>query len=73
VSMVREDFPEPDTPVTTTSLLRGISTETSLRLCTREPLMKILSAEFTVRDVPGFFSFIRFSIRSDGKVSTWRR
>ena len=40
--MVKEDFPEPETPVTTINLLRGISTSTFFKLCTRAPLMKIL-------------------------------
>lgn len=35
--MVSEDFPEPDTPVTTTSFFRGISTSTERKLCTRAP------------------------------------
>src|SRR5438067_6629276 len=43
VSMVKEDFPDPDTPVTTTSLLRGISTEIFFKLCTRAPFIYILS------------------------------
>jgi hypothetical protein len=60
--MVREDFPEPDTPVTTISLLRGISTETFLRLCTRAPLIWMLSAEITVVDLTGIFPFIVFVI-----------
>ena len=41
--MVSEDFPEPDTPVTTTSLFRGMATETFCRLCTRAPLMRMAS------------------------------
>src|ERR1051325_6959508 len=38
VSNAREDFPEPDRPVTTTSLLRGIVTSMPFRLCSRAPL-----------------------------------
>jgi hypothetical protein len=43
VSKAREDFPEPDNPVITTSLLRGISMEMFLRLCCLAPriLMKL--------------------------------
>src|SRR5581483_7761372 len=37
VSNARLDLPDPDRPVTTTSLSRGISTEMPLRLCTRAP------------------------------------
>src|SRR5260370_3009459 len=37
VSKGRRDLPAPERPVTTTSLSRGISTDTFLRLCTRAP------------------------------------
>src|SRR5437667_12614685 len=37
VSKARLDLPEPDSPVTTTRLSRGISSEMFLRLCTRAP------------------------------------
>src|SRR3954454_3159417 len=37
VSKARLDFPEPESPVTTMSLSRGISTEMFFRLCTRAP------------------------------------
>src|ERR1700730_6440248 len=37
VSKARLDLPEPERPVTTMSLSRGISTEMFLRLCTRAP------------------------------------
>ena len=40
--MVNEDFPEPETPVTTTSLLRGIETETFFKLCNLAPLITML-------------------------------
>src|SRR5438445_9991920 len=43
VSKARLDFPEPETPVITTSRSRGISRSMSLRLCWRAPLMTILS------------------------------
>src|SRR5215470_17384819 len=41
VSKASEDFPEPDRPVNTTSLSRGISTSMFFRLCSRAPLMVI--------------------------------
>src|SRR5438552_2791291 len=41
VSKARDDFPEPDSPVRTISLSRGISTSMFLRLCSRAPLMTI--------------------------------
>src|SRR5580700_8467265 len=37
VSNASEDFPEPDRPVITTRLSRGISTSTFFRLCSRAP------------------------------------
>src|SRR5262245_21484951 len=42
VSNARLDLPEPDRPVTTIKLSRGISTETFLRLCTRAPCTAIV-------------------------------
>src|SRR3954469_21129746 len=41
VSNASEDLPEPDSPVNTTSLSRGISTSTFLRLCSRAPRIVI--------------------------------
>src|SRR5258708_2449831 len=47
--MVKEDFPDPETPVTTISLLRGISTVIFFRLWTLAPLIKIpLLADLTL-------------------------
>src|SRR4030065_212381 len=37
VSKASEDLPEPETPVMTTSLSRGITTSMFLRLCSRAP------------------------------------
>src|SRR4051812_848193 len=37
VSKASDDLPEPERPVMTTSLSRGMSTSTFLRLCTRAP------------------------------------
>src|SRR5882757_11376705 len=41
VSNASEDFPEPERPVNTTSLSRGISTSMFLRLCSRAPRIVI--------------------------------
>src|SRR6185437_14802853 len=41
VSKASEDLPEPDRPVNTTSLSRGISTSMFFRLCSRAPRMVI--------------------------------
>src|SRR2546425_10727188 len=43
VSKASDDFPEPDSPVITTSWSRGISRSTFLRLCSRAPRMTIRS------------------------------
>src|SRR5437660_12362444 len=51
VSNARLDFPEPDKPVTTISLSRGISSDTFLRLCTRAPCTAI-DVRATVPVVP---------------------
>src|SRR2546427_3871298 len=41
VSKASDDFPEPDNPVKTTSLSRGMVRSMSLRLCSRAPRMTI--------------------------------
>src|ERR1700730_7009214 len=41
VSKASDDFPEPDSPVKTTSRSRGISRSTFLRLCSRAPRIVI--------------------------------
>src|SRR5690242_10371243 len=41
VSIVKEDFPEPETPVITMNLFLGNSTSTLFKLWTRAPLMNI--------------------------------
>src|SRR6266480_7727411 len=41
VSNASDDLPEPDRPVNTTSLSRGISRSTFLRLCSRAPRIVI--------------------------------
>src|ERR1700704_2151722 len=42
VSKAKLDLPEPDSPVTTISLSRGISTDMFFRLCTRAPCTAIV-------------------------------
>ena len=42
VSKARLDLPDPESPVTTISRSRGISTEMFLRLCTRAPWTAIV-------------------------------
>src|SRR5918995_5400194 len=41
VSNARDDLPDPDSPVMTTSESRGSSTVTSLRLCSRAPATRM--------------------------------
>src|ERR1700684_3715966 len=41
VSNASEDLPEPDSPVITVRVSRGISTSTFLRLCSRAPRMEM--------------------------------
>src|SRR5690348_9012071 len=43
VSKASEDFPDPDSPVKTTSLSRGMERVTFLRLCSRAPRIVIWS------------------------------
>lgn len=43
MSKASEDFPDPDGPVNTTSRSLGMESETSFRLCSRAPLIVILS------------------------------
>src|SRR3569832_1974143 len=64
VSKASEDLPEPDRPVNTTSLSRGISTSMFLRLCSRAPRIVIAR-----RCDPAYccwrFALITSSIRVD--------
>src|ERR1700754_2655008 len=55
VSKASEDLPEPDRPVRTGSVSRGISTSTFLRLCSRAPRMEM------------FFSIDEIFSVSDGR------
>src|ERR1051326_3323626 len=49
VSNTNDDLPEPETPVTTVSRLCGIASDTSLRLWTRAPRMKMDSSKGVLR------------------------
>src|SRR5882757_9004454 len=55
VSKASEDLPEPDSPVNTTSLSRGISTSMFFRLCSRAPRIVIARIEEAL--------FWRFALR----------
>src|SRR5438309_243986 len=64
VSNANEDLPEPDSPVTTTSRSRGISTETFLRLWTRAPCTAIVvRAAALGAGFPFFFAAVLEPIR----------
>src|SRR5690606_27680002 len=41
VSKAKDDFPEPESPVTTTNLFLGIATSISFRLCSPAPLISM--------------------------------
>src|ERR1041385_7176564 len=52
VSKARLLLPEPDKPVTTTSLPRGMATSMPLRLCSRAPLTTMLPDILVSRPTP---------------------
>lgn len=54
VSKARDDFPEPEIPVNTMSLLRGSSTVRFFRLCSRAPRMWMESVD---KSLPGRRSY----------------
>src|SRR5438270_13425179 len=54
VSKASDDFPEPDSPVKTTSLSRGMERVTFLRLCSRAPRMVIWSVGIRTFGYPLF-------------------
>src|SRR6266852_4041394 len=57
VSNASEDFPDPDTPVTTVSALCRISKSMFLRLWTRAPRTRMLSLEVNVDITSGLAGF----------------
>src|SRR5574341_780079 len=64
VSNAREDLPEPERPVMTVSVLRGISTLMFLRLCSRAPrTINRSDISLNPRGTPGR--------RSTGGAGTW--
>src|SRR5260370_40669955 len=69
VSKASDDFPEPDKPVNTASLSRGISTSMFLRWCSRAP-------RIVIARVPEPALFWRFAL-STSSISVfpgaWRR
>src|SRR5436190_5556887 len=82
VSKASEDLPEPDRPVNTASLSRGISTSMFLRLCSRAPRIVIarvpepaFSWRFTLNTssisaYPGAYSHAAFGRASPGMPGT---
>src|ERR1700722_1135355 len=84
VSKASEDLPEPDRPVNTTSLSRGISTSMFLRLCSRAPRIVIARVagpacwRFALRTssisaFPGALIAPRFGGHSDPMISPEHR
>src|SRR5260370_27434195 len=59
VSKARLDLPEPDRPVITTSLSRGISTDIFLRLCTRAPFTAMVVRATVLAVAMPVLEFIR--------------
>jgi hypothetical protein len=52
VSKASDDFPEPDTPLTTVSFPWGMSQEMFFKLCVRAPRMTIASLFVLKRKTP---------------------
>src|SRR6185312_4167597 len=74
VSKASDDLPEPDRPVITTRLLRGISTSTFFRLCSRAPRTMILSCIFRELITYGPRADIIDAVRkSDSEIARRRR
>src|SRR4051812_31670117 len=71
VSKASDDLPEPDRPVTTTSLSRGISTSMFLRLCSRAPLTTILFIAWVTGSGRGRLRFWAFMRDSGSKAAVW--
>src|SRR5262245_33147370 len=67
VSNANDDFPDPLTPVTTTSLSRGISTSTFFRLFSRAPRISIVvrigPSSTGVEHVRGLFDALEAALR----------
>src|SRR6185312_6966036 len=76
VSKASEDLPEPERPVSTVSVSRGISTSTFLRLCSRAPRMEMFFSKvhaFSVRLAHGQETLV-FQGRCGGNAigRSWR-
>src|SRR5262245_24290927 len=67
VSKASDDFPDPLTPVTTTSLSRGISTSTFFRLFSRAPrisiVVRIRVSSPGVEEIRGLFDALEAALR----------
>src|SRR5690348_8134444 len=59
VSKAKDDFPEPETPVTTVRVLWGISKSTFFRLWTRAPRTTMLSFDIRKRPSPAALRKVR--------------
>src|ERR1700716_535614 len=72
VSKAREDFPDPDSPVTTVRVLRGIETSTLRRLCWRAPrtVMCVMPMEVVWRCSA---KSLEYGIWGERGMSGWRR
>src|SRR4029079_3371380 len=64
VAQQREDLPEPDRPVNTTRLSRGMATSTFLRLCSRAPRMVIWRASRAILLLPAAIGLAQGTVNS---------
>src|SRR5208283_4095176 len=70
VSKASEDLPEPERPVKTTSLSRGIAKSTFFRLCSRAPRITIARPS---KGFPGAIGGAPFRARPDEDAEVERR
>src|SRR3989475_9451846 len=66
VSKASDDFPEPDSPVKTTSLSRGMVRSMSCRLCSRAPLITISVCCVAFPNGPDFLSATEAGLHAAG-------
>ncbi len=69
VSKASDDLPEPDSPVMTVRLSRGMSTSTFLRLCSRAPRTLMLPAIWLLR-TPAASRLV--FCKCSGYMAVWR-
>src|SRR5580692_11651138 len=73
VSKASEDLPEPDKPVSTVKVSRGISTSTFLRLCSRAPRMEMFFSMAGGAAVPFWWRNVRCGDGTSNRQGPWQR